>query len=392
MQRHQQPITEMQKGRITDLSKRLDEGLFKAALTKDDYMNLDTLESRLSNFLRQATMHNHNKQSPQLVSSSPMGTMIPTPGMSYGPNSSMAVAPSIDASMISSSGCNSIVPTSFNSPNMLPAGGMLGSSKVHKDVCTKVLQLSTETPKDSDMDTVSGSIYSTDQLEEFVSKLAAHSHLNSLVSTCSSSALSQNSNAQKISEIMQKLKPLVSKDLDSIMSTTGVVEEISSLVKDLNEIKDHLSFADFGTFSAVQMAIGRFENIKLALSNYHGVHQEQQEVCGCIQELIQHRTNVNGKHEELNQRKQQVSNRIIVLRHDLQEAEKELQTILADKKTNTASGKHIESKINEEYSKGVNLMTKMSSIETEYHSALSKKASLAEHWAYVQACFFPKSV
>jgi len=101
-------------------------------------MNLDTLESRLSIFLRQATMHNHNKQSPQLVSSSPMGTMMPTPGMSHGPNSSMSVASSVDASMISSSGCNSIVPTSFNSPNMLPAGGMLGSSKVHKDVCTKV--------------------------------------------------------------------------------------------------------------------------------------------------------------------------------------------------------------------------------------------------------------
>ncbi|RHN48745.1 putative histone acetyltransferase [Medicago truncatula] len=61
MQRHQQPITEMQKGKITDLSKRLDEGLFKAALTKDDYMNLDTLESRLSNFLRQATMHGSSK-------------------------------------------------------------------------------------------------------------------------------------------------------------------------------------------------------------------------------------------------------------------------------------------------------------------------------------------
>jgi len=246
------------------------------------------------------------------------------------------------------------------------------------------------------MDTVSGSIYSTDQLEEFVSKLAAHSHLSSLVSTCSSSALSQNSNAQKISEIMQKLKPLVSMDLDSIMSTAGVVEEISSLVKDLNEIKDHLSFADFGTFSAIQMAIGRFErdffNIKLALSNYHGVPQEEQEVCGCVRELIQHRTNVNSKHEELNQREQQVSNRSIVLRHDLQEAKKELQTILADKETNTASGKDIESKINEEYSKGVNLMTKMSSIETEYHSALTKKAALAEHWANVQACFFPKSV
>jgi hypothetical protein len=97
-------------------------------------MNLDTLESRLTNFLRQEAMHNHNKQNPQLVSSSPMGTMTPTPDMSHGSNSSMAVASSIDASRISSSGCNRIVSTSFNGVNMLPAGGMLGSSKDHKDV------------------------------------------------------------------------------------------------------------------------------------------------------------------------------------------------------------------------------------------------------------------
>jgi len=107
---------------------------------------------------------------------------------------------------------------------------------------------------------------------------------------------------------------------------------------------------------------GRFKK-KLALSNYHGVHQEQQEVCGCVRELIQHRTNVNSKHVELNQREQQVSNRIIVLRHDLQEAEKELQTILADKETNTASEKDIESKINEEYSKGVNLISRCRSLK-----------------------------
>lgn len=133
LQRHAQPVSEMQKRRIKDLSKRLEEGLLKDSLSKEDYMNLDTLESRLTNFLRQVAMHNHNKQNPQLVSSSPMGTMTPTPGMSHGSNSSMAVASSIDASRISSSGCNRIVSTSFNGVNMLPAGGMLGSSKDHKD-------------------------------------------------------------------------------------------------------------------------------------------------------------------------------------------------------------------------------------------------------------------
>lgn len=96
-------------------------------------MNLETLESRLSNFLRRTNMNNQAQQYPQLISSSPIGTMIPTPGLSHGPNSSMGVASSIDASMISSSGGNSMVSTSFNSVNMLPPGGMLGSSLNRSD-------------------------------------------------------------------------------------------------------------------------------------------------------------------------------------------------------------------------------------------------------------------
>jgi hypothetical protein len=34
LQRHQQPTTEMQKLKIKDLSKRLEEGMLKAAITK----------------------------------------------------------------------------------------------------------------------------------------------------------------------------------------------------------------------------------------------------------------------------------------------------------------------------------------------------------------------
>ncbi|KAG4399418.1 hypothetical protein AAZX31_08G222900 [Glycine max] len=128
LQRQQQPVTDVQRKKLKDLAKRLEEGMLKAALSKEDYMNLDTLESRLSNFLRRASMNNHNQQYPQLVNSSPIGTMIPTPGMSHVPNSTMMVASSMDASMISASGCNSIASTSFNSVNMLPAGGMLGST------------------------------------------------------------------------------------------------------------------------------------------------------------------------------------------------------------------------------------------------------------------------
>ncbi|XP_027344509.1 histone acetyltransferase HAC1-like [Abrus precatorius] len=128
LQRQQPAATEVVRRKLKDLAKRLEGGMLKAARSKEDYMNLDTLESRLSNFLRRAPMNNHNQQYPQPVSSSPIGTMIPTPGMSHVPNSSMVVASSMDASMISSRGCNNIVSTSFNSVNMLPAGDMLDSS------------------------------------------------------------------------------------------------------------------------------------------------------------------------------------------------------------------------------------------------------------------------
>lgn len=131
--RHQQPINEMQKRRIKDLAKRLEEGMLKNAPSKEEYMNLETLEARLSLFLRQATMNNRSQQYPQLVSSSPIGTMIPTPGMSHGPNSNVVVASSIDASMISSSGGNSVVSTTFNGVNILPTGGIHGSSLNRSD-------------------------------------------------------------------------------------------------------------------------------------------------------------------------------------------------------------------------------------------------------------------
>lgn len=73
-------------------------------------MNLDTLESRLSNVLRRSSS-SHNQQHPQLVSSSPIGTMIPTPGMSHVTNSAMIIASSEYASMVAVSGCISISST-----------------------------------------------------------------------------------------------------------------------------------------------------------------------------------------------------------------------------------------------------------------------------------------
>ncbi|KAI6707018.1 hypothetical protein NL676_009980 [Syzygium grande] len=44
-QRHHRPLTDTQKQKLNDIVKRLEDGLFKSAHSKDEYMNLSTLES-----------------------------------------------------------------------------------------------------------------------------------------------------------------------------------------------------------------------------------------------------------------------------------------------------------------------------------------------------------
>ena len=69
----------------------------------------------------------------QLVnSSSSVGTMIPTPGMSHSGNSNL-MASSVDTMMITSTGNDSIVPTTVNTGTMLPSGSMHGGSFSRSD-------------------------------------------------------------------------------------------------------------------------------------------------------------------------------------------------------------------------------------------------------------------
>ncbi|KAL2624521.1 hypothetical protein AAZV13_07G000200 [Glycine max] len=96
--------------------------MLKAALSKEDYMNLDTLESRLSNFLRRASMNNHNQQYPQRVNSSPIGTMIPTPGLSNGYQQSSTSFSAASGGNISSMGVQRIA------SQMIPTPGFTVSS------------------------------------------------------------------------------------------------------------------------------------------------------------------------------------------------------------------------------------------------------------------------
>ena len=94
-------------------------------------MNMDTLESRLHSLIRRSSLNNQNQQyTTQLVNNnpSPIGAMIPTPGMSHSGTSNMMVASSVDTSMISSSGVNSVAPNNVNTGNILPSGGLPGGS------------------------------------------------------------------------------------------------------------------------------------------------------------------------------------------------------------------------------------------------------------------------
>ncbi|XP_038714551.1 histone acetyltransferase HAC1-like [Tripterygium wilfordii] len=128
--RQPQPFSEAQKQRFIDVAKRIEEGLFKTALTKEEYLNLQTLESRIATMIKRPHASSHNQRYPQLVnsSSSSIGTMIPTPGMSHVGNSNLMVSSAVDTSMISASVSDSMPPMAVNAGSMLPTGGMHGGS------------------------------------------------------------------------------------------------------------------------------------------------------------------------------------------------------------------------------------------------------------------------
>ncbi|XP_038717817.1 histone acetyltransferase HAC1-like isoform X2 [Tripterygium wilfordii] len=130
--RQPQPFNEAQKQRFIDVAKRIEEGLFKTALTKEEYLNLRTLESRMATLLKRPHASSHNQRYPQLVNSScssnSIGTMIPTPGLSHAGNSNLMVSSAVDTSMIAASVSDSMPPTAVNAGSMLPAGGLHGGS------------------------------------------------------------------------------------------------------------------------------------------------------------------------------------------------------------------------------------------------------------------------
>ncbi|CAM8955926.1 unnamed protein product [Rhodiola kirilowii] len=121
MRRHQ-PTHEIQAKKLKDLVRRLEEGLFRSTASQEEYMNFDTLESRLHVMIKRQPPH--NQPFPQHNNASSIGTMIPTPGLSNGGNSNMMGTSSGDAPMMSTDGNNSVLPSTMNVENSVATGNM----------------------------------------------------------------------------------------------------------------------------------------------------------------------------------------------------------------------------------------------------------------------------
>ncbi|KAI4331127.1 hypothetical protein MLD38_029344 [Melastoma candidum] len=126
--RHQQPINESQMQKFKDIVKRLEEGLFKSAQTKEEYINTVTLESRLHALIKRSSLSNRHPPNPSSVT-----TMMPTPGMSLGANSNPLSSSSMDASMNSVAGGNIMQPANSNPSSLLSSSVMQNSSYSHAD-------------------------------------------------------------------------------------------------------------------------------------------------------------------------------------------------------------------------------------------------------------------
>ncbi|KAF9614106.1 hypothetical protein IFM89_015368 [Coptis chinensis] len=132
----QKPIRaspEMQP-KMKDIVRKLEEGLFKNAASKEEYSNVDTLEQRLQALIKLLPV-NHNKQFSRLPSSSSsISTMIPTPGIPQSGNMNLKVTSSLENSVNAASGYNALAANTVNIGNSLQnangstTGGIYGGS------------------------------------------------------------------------------------------------------------------------------------------------------------------------------------------------------------------------------------------------------------------------
>ncbi|XP_056173793.1 histone acetyltransferase HAC1-like isoform X1 [Syzygium oleosum] len=131
-QRHAQPINDSQMQKLKDIVIRLEDGLFKSSHSKDEYMNLGTLESRLRSLIKRPTINNRNPVNPNS-----MTTMIPTPGLSHNGSSTMMATSSVDAPLSNMDGSSSMQPTNANTGSLMSSGVM----QTQESLCEALCQL-----------------------------------------------------------------------------------------------------------------------------------------------------------------------------------------------------------------------------------------------------------
>ncbi|KAG9128859.1 hypothetical protein Leryth_009637 [Lithospermum erythrorhizon] len=119
MQRKRNPH-EVPHKKMSEIVKKLEECLFKTSATKEDYMNLTTLESRIHGILRCPRLSSLKQHYSHANSSSLMCTMIPTPGMPQSGSSMMATS-SVDNSMVVSCSSNPSASSVVTSGNLFPS-------------------------------------------------------------------------------------------------------------------------------------------------------------------------------------------------------------------------------------------------------------------------------
>ncbi|CAN4113860.1 unnamed protein product [Withania somnifera] len=110
--------------KVMDIVKRLEEGLFKSASTKEEYLNLTTLENRLHGLIKGLRMNNHNQRFSRVNFSGSVGTRIPTPGMAQNANAALIGTSSVDSPMAAGS---TIASSTINTGSFLPMANMSSS-------------------------------------------------------------------------------------------------------------------------------------------------------------------------------------------------------------------------------------------------------------------------
>ncbi|CAA7407437.1 unnamed protein product [Spirodela intermedia] len=112
---------------LPDIVRHLEDGLYRTAPTTEDYLNMETLESRLHSILR--GYPNHNQPATRHISSSsPVSTMIPTPGMSESNSSNPSLPSSLDNSMLVTTRFGNVEPTPANMGSIVPSANGVTST------------------------------------------------------------------------------------------------------------------------------------------------------------------------------------------------------------------------------------------------------------------------